>query len=64
MSAVLRERYVSPLRSIYFCGSCWLCNSALVTHDGRGLGQDGLHLAGSSIIDTDIGLNGIDSLLL
>jgi len=28
------------------------------------LGQDGLHLAGSSIIDTDIGLNGIDSLLL
>ena len=38
MSAVLRERYVSPLRSIYFCGSCGLCNSALVTHDGRGWG--------------------------
>jgi hypothetical protein len=54
---------VSPFRSSHFCGSRGLCQSGTCHAWRQGAGErEGLHVAGSSIIDTGLGLDRIDSI--
>jgi hypothetical protein len=53
----------SPFRSSHFRGSRGLCQSGTRHTSRPGAGErEGLHVAGSSIIDTGLGLDRIDSL--
>jgi hypothetical protein len=56
---------LSPFRSSHFCGSRGLCRSGTCHTWRQEAGErEGLHVAGSSIIDTGLGLDRFTSLSL